>query len=75
MFVKNIKSRRILDSRLEEFLKRLQAEGNSRLGSSIGVRMLEEEDFTYDSVFQQADEAMYASKGRGKNRYTYYEKS
>ena len=41
---------------------------------SAGVTFSDENSKTFDDLYLEADKALYASKGNGKNRYTIYEK-
>ena len=41
---------------------------------SAGIAIAEQETFSYQETLRQADEALYHSKQKGKNRYCYYEK-
>lgn len=39
---------------------------------SIGIALYPKHASTYEELFKKADEALYASKERGKDRYTFY---
>ena len=38
----------------------------------IGIALYPKHASTYEELFKKADEALYASKERGKDRYTFY---
>lgn len=40
-----------------------------------GISMAEGENFVYEDVLNQADIALYQSKKKGKNQYSYYEET
>ena len=39
---------------------------------SIGIALYPKHASTYEELFKKADEALYASKERGKDCYTFY---
>lgn len=42
------------------------------VGSSIGITLLPDDGDTVDNLFINADQAMYASKARGKNQFSFF---
>ena len=43
------------------------------LACSVGIVFAEHENFSYREAVKKADMALYKSKEKGKNRYSYYE--
>jgi len=43
-----------------------------KISSSIGISVYPEHGMTYEELFQKADQALYYTKGKGKNGYTIY---
>ena len=73
VFVKGVSERKILDKRMEELLARLGRLGGMPLSCSAGICFVSGKDFHYNEELRKADVALYASKKRGKNCYSYYE--
>ena len=42
------------------------------ISASIGISVSSADTYDYDQLMHQADLAMYASKKRGKNTYTFF---
>ncbi|MDX2479088.1 MAG: diguanylate cyclase [Desulfuromusa sp.] len=49
-------------------------QGESMVGTSIGIGMFPAHGATLDDLLKSADQAMYVSKSRGKNTFTFAEK-
>ena len=47
--------------------------GNSTIGASIGVTLIDTPGFTADKVLAQADAAMYRCKAKGRNGFAFFE--
>lgn len=73
VFVKNYGSKDILNLRLERMQKRLIEQEPVSISSSIGICLVDRETFDYKKNMRHADQALYGSKGRGRNLYTYWE--
>ena len=50
-------------------------QGTAEVGVSIGISMYPEHGATLDILLNSADQAMYLSKSRGKNTYTFVDES
>ena len=73
IFLKDTADRKTIDHRLGE-LRAALADGNKHNCScSIGITFTTRSGFHYDTSLKQADQALYKSKARGKNRHTYFE--
>lgn len=72
VFVKGIEKKEILDRRMEQLFSRLNTSCGSILACSAGICFVTGEGFCYDEALKRADTALYESKKRGKNRYSYY---
>ena len=59
---------------MEQFYETLQMMEDCPITCSAGIAIAEQETFSYQETLRQADEALYHSKQKGKNRYCYYEK-
>lgn len=75
VFVKGIISREVLNHRLEHMVSLLNENSEGKITCSVGISMAEGENFVYEDVLNQADIALYQSKKRGKNQYSYYEET
>lgn len=51
----------------------LQGDKSSSITSSIGVAISPEDGENFETLYQNADGALYQAKENGKNRYTFYE--
>ena len=45
------------------------------LGTSIGIALFPQDGDTFETLFKNADTAMYVAKSKGKNRYQFYTES
>lgn len=59
---------KILSSFAESFSLK---QGKAQVGASIGISMFPTHGTTLDQLLKSADQAMYLSKNRGKNTYTF----
>ncbi len=65
---------RVAERMLEELLQPFPLLGRSvRIGASIGVALGRLDEEGADSLLRRADVAMYAAKGRGKNRFEVFD--
>lgn len=74
VFIKDVRKREVLNRRMEQFYEALQMLEDCSITCSAGIAIAEQEGFSYQETIRQADEALYHSKQKGKNRYCYYEK-
>jgi len=76
--IKNCNQKIVIDL-IKKFLKSLQepfiSDGQSLLITcSVGISMYPKDDDIYEGLFKKADIACYASKDKGKNSYTFFDK-
>lgn len=75
-----IPSIEVLEKRCEELLKMLDRNYESNNTSlpfsiSVGIALYPEHGTTYLELFKHADRALYDSKSKGKNQYSFYRSS
>lgn len=73
VFLKDVSSREILDRRMAQLFEALGKENPVPISCSAGIAMVEKGEFSYEKSLERADQALYRSKGCGKNQYCYYE--
>lgn len=67
---------RIAKTIIQEIEKEIEIEGNSiHVGISIGICIYPDDAVLTDSLTKKADIAMYNSKNKGKNQYSYFNES
>ena len=68
--------RRILENRLQTLMKKLYTvetpDAIQKLGVSLGIALFPNHGTDYETLFDNADKALYAAKHRGRNRYVFY---
>jgi diguanylate cyclase (GGDEF)-like protein len=52
--------------------KLINSHSNKPISGSIGIALYPDDDLQYQELFKRADEALYESKRKGKNCYTFY---
>ena len=78
VFIPGLLSRAALEEKIKEVNKRaifsyVSETGETvRTSASIGIVTSGQND-TYETLYKKADEALYTSKKKGKNTYTFYE--
>ncbi len=77
VFVKNICNKKIIESKAEAiadaFKNTYSSEsGEYKVSGSIGIAMYKEHGITYEDLYKAADKALYQSKLKGKDCYTFY---
>ncbi len=77
VFLKNINNTNILITKAEmiaaAFKRTFIGEDNShKVSGSIGISLYPEDGKTYDDLYKTADKALYQSKLRGKDCYTFF---
>ncbi len=75
-----IRSRMDVDRSAAEIVDRLAAPyrlGNEQLiiSASVGITLFPDDESSFEQLLKFADQAMYASKEKGRNRYSYYNPS
>lgn len=73
VFVKGITDRQILDKQMEDLFQKLAQLPETPLSCSVGINCINEATFSYNEELAKADLALYQSKKRGKNQYSYFE--
>lgn len=73
VFIKGVHNKEILDHRMEQIYAALKESEDIPISCSAGISFVEKENFSYEKVLKQADEALYRSKQQGKNQHCYYE--
>lgn len=73
VFLKDVSSREILDRRMTQLFEALRKENPVPISCSAGIAMVKKGEFSYEKSLARADQALYRSKGCGKNQYCYYE--
>ena len=71
IMLRNMKNKEEITGKLEELLHNLNSvrfEGLDGIHASFGVTILSSSDYTLDSAYTRADEALYRSKKAGKNQ-------
>ncbi len=73
IFLKNVSDKDVIDRRMEELCASFVKLNKYGTTCSIGITMLSPGEFIFGEALRRADVALYRSKARGKNQYTYYE--
>lgn len=73
VFIKDVHSREILNHRMEQIYAALKESEEIPLSCSAGISFVDKQNYSYETVIKQADEALYRSKKKGKNQFCYYE--
>jgi len=64
---------RVVSDILEKLAKPFSlGTGNIYVSASIGITLYPDDATTIDALLKNADQAMYAAKGQGRNRYNYF---
>lgn len=73
VFVKKVSDRQILNKRMGELFEKLGKTEKDLLACSAGICMITGKNFRYTDEVGKADIALYNSKKKGKNQYSYYD--
>lgn len=73
VFVKDVTDKEILDRRMLQLFEHMKTADSEALFCSAGISLAAGRDFSYREELRKADEALYKSKKKGKNQYSYYE--
>lgn len=73
VFIKGIEEKAVLDRRMDELFSVLCCLTDLPLRCSAGITFVSRKGFSYKRSLEQADQALYESKKRGKDRYCYYD--
>ena len=72
VFVKGVSRRDILDRRMKELFEKLETNQDIPMTCSVGISLIRTKNFQYEEEVKKADAALYMSKKKGKNQYSYY---
>lgn len=72
VFVKGVSRRDILDRRMKELFEKLELNQDIPMTCSVGISLIRTKNFQYEEEVKKADAALYMSKKKGKNQYSYY---
>jgi len=73
IFLKNVTDKEVINRRLDEFRSAFAKVNQYGSTCSVGITLVDPKDFSYSEVLRKADVALYQSKEKGKNTYSYYE--
>ncbi len=73
VFIKDITDRSTLAKRMDELYRSLQASEGIPFTCSAGITLISGDNFSYEESLKQADVALYQSKVKGRNVYSYFE--
>lgn len=78
IFMKNVADRSVISQKAEEIcitfhdlLKSIS--GKVEMSLSVGICILPEDGASFDEIYDKADIALYVSKNKGKNTFTFYD--
>ena len=71
VFIKNLPNMKVLENKLKQLLK--NDDNSYGVTKSIGVSIYPRDGEDFVELLNNADHALYVSKGAGKNRYTLYQ--
>lgn len=72
VFMKNFQSKDILNKRLLNLQEKLKEGKVEDVCCSIGISLIETENFNYEEALRQADTALYTSKRESKDTFRYW---
>ena len=72
VFLRNVSEKEVIDCRMEELKTSFLELNPYGTTCSIGIAIVDTEHFSFSEALRRADVALYQSKARGRNRYTYY---
>ena len=78
ILIKGISSRSLIQDRCQQIVSQLKTQLNSLapdcdLSCSVGVALCPEHGTTYNDLFRRADQALYQTKGSGKNGFLIFD--
>lgn len=73
VFVKKVNTVEEMDRKMAELFRALKDAHTIPLTCSVGITFAHGDNFSYERSLRQTDTALYESKNRGKNTYTYYD--
>ncbi len=77
VFVRNVTDIQIISNKAESIASIFQnnytgEDGDFKISGSIGIALYPKDGGTYEQLYRAADKALYQSKLKGKDRYTFY---
>lgn len=73
VFLRNMTNKDILNRRMEEMNLALSEYERVKVTCSVGITIVNRENFSYTRSMQEADRALYLSKAKGRNCHSYYD--
>lgn len=73
VFVQRASEKKALDEKMKRLFEEMEKIQGISLACSAGIVFVKHENFSYREAIKKADLALYKSKEKGKNRYSYYE--
>ena len=73
VFLKDLTDREIIARRMEEFRTAFAKVNGYHSTCSMGITLVEKENFSYNECLKKVDMTLYQSKEKGKDMYSYYE--
>ena len=73
VFLRDMTNKEILDRRMEVMMDALHRYEGMKVTCSVGIAFADGEEFSYTKCMQEADEALYLSKEKGRDCYSYYD--
>jgi len=73
VFLKNVTDKKVINRRMEELKSALVGLGQWNVTCSVGAVRIPAGPFDYGESIRKADEAMYFSKDKGKNAFSFYD--
>ena len=73
VFVKQVTDKEVMDKRMNQLFGKFRQIKKEAFTCSVGISFVQGEQFDYRDALGKADKAMYNSKKKGKNQYSYFE--
>ena len=73
VFVKQVTDKEVMDKRMNQLFGKFHQIKEEAFTCSVGISFVQGEQFDYRDALGKADKAMYNSKKKGKNQYSYFE--
>lgn len=77
VFLKNVRTKRFVYDKAEQICNIFRnayigESGSYKISGSIGIAFCESENTTYETLVEEADQALYSAKAHGKDHYEVY---
>ena len=73
VFLRNMTNKDILNRRMEELNQALKQYEGVRVSCSVGITIVNRDNFSYARSLKEADKALYRSKEKGRDCYSYFD--